>query len=204
MILHFFRNIDSFCVVPNIWEKCLSAHVFMSHLIILLPYLTYFVVLVVTSGSTLANRHQAETFSDTLWFGLLCIDAMSNTKQPNWNLHIDLEETVLEKRRRQSRCDRVIKDNYFPTWQVSDLAHEIWWCHCCSSASRGSGGIWIYNLFKGKFFVVFPLPYSLSAHQETFQCLVHNNLCQAAVCQSFNMDSALFKSTVTGTQRQTQ
>lgn len=39
MILHF----DSFlCVVPNIWEHCLSAHVFMGHLIILPASLNIF------------------------------------------------------------------------------------------------------------------------------------------------------------------
>lgn len=67
-------------------------------------------------------------------------------KQANRNVQMNSDETILEETKRQSRCQRIIKDNYFPTWRVSDLARETGWCQCCSSASRGSGGIWIYSL----------------------------------------------------------
>lgn len=73
MILHFFRNVDSFCVWRNIWEYCLSAHVFMRHLIISLPYLTYFVVVVMMRP----HIDQQTLSSDVKWqqkrsFDLAC------------------------------------------------------------------------------------------------------------------------------------
>lgn len=170
------KTLHFLCVVSNIWQMCLSAHVFMSHLLILLPYLTYFAVLVVMmTMQRVASRHQPEMFSDkeisASVFDLACFVMMywATPNDPIEMCKLTWKKLFWKREKDSPGVKESLKIiisllDMWITWPMRSHGVIV-----SNSASRGSGGIRIYSLFMGKFSVVFPLPYSLSAqHQETF------------------------------------